>query len=80
MQILLPYSLWLRPCMAQQQKGCVLGDLKVHLLPAAAWDVAILWEETVLAALCPAFCCAGRMKPHYSAMECHWNFSLCLVF
>lgn len=29
MQLLLPYSLWLRPCKAQQQKDCVLGDVKV---------------------------------------------------
>lgn len=29
MQLLFPYSLWLRPCMVQQQKDFVLGDLKV---------------------------------------------------
>lgn len=53
---------------------------KGHLLLPAVRDAAILWEETVLADLCPAFCCAGRMKPHYSALESHWNCSLCLVF
>lgn len=36
----------LRPCTAQQQKDCVLGRLKGHLLLPDAQDVAILWEES----------------------------------
>lgn len=54
--------------------------LKGHLLLPDARDAAILWEETVLADLCPAFCHAGSVKPHYSALESHWNCSLCLGF
>lgn len=60
-------------------KGLCSCRPKGHLLLPAAQDAAILWEEAVLAALCPAFCCAARMKPHYSALESHWNCSLCLV-
>lgn len=80
MQLLFPYSLWLRPCTTQQQKDFFSWRPKGHLLLPAAQDAAILWEETVLADHYPAFCCAGRMKPHYSALESHWNCSLCLVF
>lgn len=54
--------------------------LKGHLLLPDTRDAAILWEETVLADLCPAFCHAGSVKPHYSALESHWNCSLCLGF
>lgn len=54
--------------------------LKGHLLLPDARDAAILWEETVLADLCPAFCHAGSVKRHYSALESHWNCSLCLGF
>lgn len=60
--------------------GLCSWRLKGHLLLPDARDAAILWEETVLADLCPAFCRAGSVKPHYSALESHWNCSLCLGF
>lgn len=56
-------------------KGFCSWRPKGHLLLPAA---AILWEES--ADVCPAFCPAGRMKPPYSALQSHWNCSLCLVF
>lgn len=57
-------------------KGFCSWRPKGHLLLPAARAAAILWEES--AGVCPAFCPAGRMKPHYSALESHWNCSLAL--
>lgn len=79
MQLLFPH-----PCAEALHglavKGLCSRSLKGHPFLPEARDAAILWEEAVLAALCPAFCRAGRMELHYSALESRWNCSLCLVF
>lgn len=80
MQLLFHISPVAEALQGSAAKGLCSWRLKGHLLLPGAQDAAILWEETVLAALCPAFCRAGRMKPRYSALESHWNCSLCLVF